>query len=98
MEQGTFDRNIPQHFTSLTDALCSLFGEGTRIESADRISGGDINEAYRLILTGGQSVFMKSNAKEKFSFFTAEATGLHSIARTKSIGTPHILGVGTDEG
>lgn len=98
MGQDAFDMATPQHFTSLTGALCSLFGEGTRVESAGRISGGDINEAYGLTLTGGECIFMKSNAKEKLSFFTAEAAGLHAIARTKTIGTPHVLGVGTDEG
>ena len=83
MGQDAFDMAIPQHFTSLTGALCSLFGEGTRVESAGRISGGDINEAYGLTLTGGECIFMKSNAKEKLSFFTAEAAGLHAIARMK---------------
>lgn len=89
--------NTPQHFTSLTSALCSLYGEGTKIESVERISGGDINEAYRLTLTGDKSVFMKSNTKENLSFFTAEAVGLDAISRTKAINTPRILGIGTDE-
>ncbi len=85
-----------QHFTSLESAINSLFGEGTKIESASRISGGDINEAYGLTLTGGKCIFMKSNTKENLSFFDAEAEGLAAIARTKAIGTPHILGVGTN--
>ncbi len=89
--------NTPQYFTSLTSALCSLFGEETKIESASRISGGDINEAYRLTLTGGKSVFMKTNTRENLSFFTAEAVGLNAIARTKTINTPRILAVGTDK-
>ena len=91
------DMITPQHFTSLEHALCSLFGEGTKIESTRRISGGDINDAYGLTLTGGQSVFMKANTKENMSLFTAEALGLGAIAGTKAIGTPRILGVGTDE-
>ncbi|MDE7199180.1 MAG: fructosamine kinase family protein [Lachnospiraceae bacterium] len=86
----------PQHFTSLANAVCSLFGEGTKIETTSRISGGDINEAYGLTLTGGKCVFMKTNTRENLSFFTAEAAGLCAIARTKAIGTPQILGVGTD--
>ncbi len=89
--------NTPQHFTSLTSALYSLFGEKTKIESVNRISGGDINEAYRLTLTGGKSVFMKSNTKENLSFFTAEAMGLSAISQTKTINTPRILAEGTDE-
>lgn len=88
----------PQHFTSLDNALCLLFGRGTKVERADRISGGDINEAYRLTLTGGKCIFMKSNTKENAPFFTAEAAGLAAMARTKAMGTPEILGTGTDEG
>lgn len=86
-----------QQFTSLTSALCSLFGEGTKIESTRRISGGDINEAYGLTLTGGQPVFMKTNTRENRFLFTAETLGLAVIAETKAIGTPKILGIGTDE-
>lgn len=87
----------PQYFTSLAGAVCALFGEGTKIEKINRISGGDINEACCLTLTGGRQVFMKSNAKENLSLFEAELEGLNAIARTKTIGTPKILGIGTDE-
>lgn len=86
-----------QHFPSLSAALSSLFGEGTQIETTNRISGGDINEAYGLTLTDGSCIFMKSNTKENRALFTAEAAGLCAIARTKAIGTPKILGIGTDE-
>ena len=88
----------PQQFISLESALCSLYGEGTKVEGTRSISGGDINEAYGLTLTDGKCIFMKTNTKKNISFFTAEAVGLTAIARTKAIGTPHILGVGTDEG
>lgn len=87
----------PHHFTSLKNALCVLFGEEIKIESASLLSGGDINEAYRLTLTDGKYIFMKTNKKENSSLFTAEAAGLNAIARTKTIGTPQILGVGSDE-
>lgn len=87
----------PRQFTSLESAVCSLFGEGTKIEGTSRISGGDINEAYGLTLTGGRRIFMKTNTKENLSFFTAEAVGLSAIAETGAIGTPRILGFGTDE-
>jgi len=90
--------STPQYFTSLESAVSSLFGEGTKIEQTRRISGGDSNEAYGLTLTGGKYIFMKCNTKEKLPFFTAEAAGLHAIARTEAIGTPRILGVGTDGG
>lgn len=88
----------PPHFPSLETAIHTLFGEETEIETTSRISGGDINEAYGLTLTGGSRIFMKTNAKENLSFFTAEAAGLAAIAGTAAIGTPRILGTGTDEG
>ncbi len=97
IKKGVLDMTMLQSYTSLSDALCALLGEGTKIENASRISGGDINEAYGLTLTDGNCIFMKSNKKENLSLFTAEAAGLDAIARTKAIGTPRILGVGTDE-
>lgn len=86
------------HFPSLNSAIHSLFGEGIEIERSSPISGGDINEAYRLTLTGGRHIFMKSNTKENLPLFTAEAVGLAAIAKTKVIGTPRVLAIGTDEG
>ncbi len=85
-------------FPSLESAIHALFGDETEIETTSRISGGDINDAYGLTMTGGSRIFMKTNAKENISFFTAEAAGLAAIAGTEAIGTPRILGVGTDEG
>ncbi len=85
-------------FTSLESAIHSLFGEETKIEKTARVSGGDINEAFELTLTGGRRIFMKANAKENLSFFMAEAAGLDAIAGTKEIGTPSVLGIGTDGG
>lgn len=90
--------NSVPYFDSLQGALASLFGSGVRIMKSDRIAGGDINKAYRLTLTDGMRIFMKSNRKENVSFFQAEAAGLTAIAQTEVIGTPRILGMGTDDG
>ena len=83
-----------QQFSSLRDALRGMFNAD--LKTTNRISGGDINEAYELLLTTGDRVFMKSNMKSNASFFTAEAEGLAAIARTGTIGTPRVLGCGTD--
>lgn len=90
--------SIPQQFTSIETALHTLFGSDIKIAHTDRISGGDINDAYGLTLTDGTHIFMKSNTKENISFFTAEAIGLSAIAQTKTIGTPRIICSGTDDG
>lgn len=85
-----------QQFTSIEEALISLFGNNVKIARMDRISGGDINKAYGLTLTDGTHIFMKENAKENADFFIAEAAGLTAIAQTKTIAVPHILCSGTD--
>ena len=86
------------YFLSLDDALTCLFGNNIKILRSDRIAGGDINEAYRLALSDGTNIFMKANRKENDSFFAAEVAGLTAIAKTGTIGSPHILCRGTDEG
>ena len=57
------------HYTSLAHALTDIFGSGISISHTDRLSGGDINKAYALILSNGKRVFMKANAKKKRRFF-----------------------------
>ncbi len=89
--------SIP-HYTSLANALVSLFGTSVKIARTDRVSGGDINKSYALSLTTGDRIFMKTNAKENAAFFTAEAACLSAIAETGTIGTPHLLCTGTDDG
>lgn len=90
-------QNNLQKFTSLKDAVVSLYGNNAEIIRTDRVFGGDINEAYKLTLQDGAHIFMKSNKKENVLFFAAEAAGLSAIAETKAIGTPHILCYGTDD-
>ncbi len=83
-------------FSSIDGALKELFG-GV-IEKTERIFGGDINDAFKLTLSGGEKVFMKSNRTASSSFFAAEAAGLSAIASTGAIGTPEVLGFGEENG
>lgn len=87
-----------QQFTSIDGAISALFGNSVKIAGRERISGGDINEAFGITLTDGNRIFMKRNKKENFSFFTTETAGLTAISETGAIGTPRILGCGIDEG
>lgn len=88
----------PENYSSLAEALVSLFGNSIAIMRTDRLSGGDINKAYALHLNNGKTVFMKANAKENAAFFTSEALALSAIESTKTIKTPKILCTGTDAG
>lgn len=89
---------LPPNYNSLAEALVSLYGNSVAIAETDRLHGGDINKAYGLTLNNGKKIFMKANAKQNASFFTAEAAGLTAIAKTGAIGTPEILCTGTDDG
>ena len=88
----------PPHFSTLAEALVSLFGPSIAIARTDRLSGGDINKAYGLTLSNGKKIFMKANAKDNASFFTAESLALSAIESTKTIKTPQILCTGTEPG
>jgi len=57
------------------------------IESRAAAGGGCINECH-VIRGRGRAFFVKLNAPERAEMFSAEAAGLHEIARTKTIRVP----------
>ncbi len=81
---------------SLAAAVASLYGEDVRVIAKEPVYGGDINRAYRLLLSDGTYLFMKSNPSMGLPFFRAEAEGLGALARTGAIGTPTPLAIGTE--
>lgn len=90
--------NNTLHFTSLAQALVSLYGEEIKILQTDRLSGGDINKSYGLTLSNKKHIFMKANSKDNVSFFKAESLSINAIKKTNTINTPNILCTGTDNG
>ena len=83
-------------YTSLAEAIRSICGQQRTITDKSPVFGGDINEAFRLTLDDGTSLFMKSNAPDLLPAFEAEQAGLQAIAGTGAIGTVKVLGIGTD--
>ena len=83
-------------YTSLAEAVRSICGQQRTITGKSPVFGGDINEAFRLTLDDGTSLFMKSNAANLLPAFEAEEAGLHAIEATGTIGTVRVLGTGTD--
>lgn len=79
---------------ALNETLRAVFGAEPLRFSA--ISGGDINEAFKLTLTDGTQVFMKANRSMPVAFFEAEAEGLNAIRETKAIRVPGVIAVGQD--
>lgn len=85
-----------KEFLSLSGLIRSLFGTGVSIIQKSSVSGGDINEAFLLELSDDNRIFMKTNRGKGPSFYEAEAEGLLAIAKTGTIGTPKVLGIGVE--
>lgn len=84
------------HKNSLEEAIAAIFGNDLRIVSRHQVYGGDINQSYKLTLSDGTAVFMKSNTLKNLPFFEVEANGLEALRQTNTIGVPRALGIGTD--
>lgn len=84
------------HVNMLEEAITAVFGENMRLTGKKPVYGGDINDSYRLTLSDGTAVFMKSNTQKNLPFFKAEASGLEALRQTGAIGVPKVLGIGTD--
>ena len=82
---------------SIDQAVTTLFGTNTHIDSKRPVYGGDINESYCLTLTDGSALFMKCNTLKNYSFFEAEAKGLEALRETGTIGIPRVLAIGADK-
>ncbi len=86
-----------ENAASLTEAIESVVGSGCRIENKLNVSGGDINAASIITLTGGRRLFLKENSAALVPMFAAEAVGLVTLAssglRTPPVPEPLAWGV-----
>lgn len=83
-------------YGSLNEALLGICGEEVNVIERKAVHGGDANDAYKLILSNGKALFIKSNSVERADFFRAEAEGIAAIRTTKALRVPCIHAVGTD--
>lgn len=67
---------------------------GARIAGAAALGGGDINEAARVDLDDGRTVFVKHHARPPAGMFACEARGLAWLAEPGAIRVPRVLGHG----
>ena len=84
-------------YPSLHHAIMDIYDNNIHIKSRRPVSGGDVNEAWRLELDDGTILFMKSNRPGFLANFEAEAAGLDAIRNTNTIGTPRVLGIGKEK-
>ena len=83
------------HTSTLEEAIAVFFGSAVKITGKQQVYGGDINRTYRLTLSDGSPVFLKSNTLKNLPFFEVEAGGLEALRQTDTIGVPEVLGMGT---
>jgi fructosamine-3-kinase len=76
--------------TALERALARRFG--AEVLGAERLSGGDINDAFAVTLGGGRRLFVKTNDRSPPGMFDAEARGLAWLAEARAIRLPEVLG------
>ncbi len=60
---------------------------------ARAVGGGDINEAFRVVLADGREAFVKTRADAAPGEFAAEAAGLEWLARAGGLRAPAVLAV-----
>jgi fructosamine-3-kinase len=61
-----------------------------------RVGGGDINEAFRVVLAGGREAFVKTRPDAAPGEYAAEAAGLRWLAEPGAVRTPDVLEVGDE--
>jgi fructosamine-3-kinase len=67
---------------------------GARIEEAEPVSGGDINQAYALGLSDHRRVFLKTNDACDPAMFGAEAHGLEWLRAAAVLRVPRVIASG----
>ena len=81
---------------SIRQCIRNIFGNEIQIEERMPVSGGDINQAYRLRLSDGSSVFLKTNRPDLEDMFRAEKEGLSALSASGVIPVVQPLFVGRD--
>jgi protein-ribulosamine 3-kinase len=71
----------------ITEKIEAVTGQPFKMVSADAISGGDINSAYRL-QGHNKSYFVKLSRADLAAMFEAEYAGLRAIAQTQTVHVP----------
>ncbi len=64
---------------------------GVTVVDSRMVYGGDINQAARLTLRDGETVFVKWNPAARPDFFRSEAHGLRELARAGAVRVPVVL-------
>jgi fructosamine-3-kinase len=88
---------LPRSVGAVTPELVATLERAlhSRIVQSVAVSGGDINDAYRVELLDRRRVFVKTNPRAPSRMFETEAHGLDWLRAAKAIALPEVLAVGT---
>lgn len=67
---------------------------GARVAAAEPVSGGDINDAYRVRLDDHRVMFVKTHARALPGMFAAEARGLAWLRDASALRVPEVIAAG----
>jgi fructosamine-3-kinase len=70
---------------------------GSPVSHTSRVSGGDINDAYRVKLVDRREVFVKTHDAAPKGMFQAEARGLTWLAEANALALPKVLAVSNED-
>jgi len=87
----------PQLSKHLEQQLSGVFQQAIKILNWQAVSGGCINQAYKLSCDSGITVFIKLNSASLLDMFRAEQQGLKILAKTHSIIVPKPILLGSFE-
>jgi fructosamine-3-kinase len=76
---------------ALEDAVAEALGEP--VAGGERVSGGSLNEAWRVELSGGRVAFVKTSDDATRGSYSTEASGLRWLAEAGGLGVPDVLAV-----
>ena len=67
---------------------------GAAVAAVRPLSGGDINDAWRVELSDGRAVFVKTRERADAEMFLRESEGLAWLAEARALRVPEVLAVG----
>ena len=91
------ESRMRRRYHSLEEMIQDNYGSSVFIIRTDSVRGGDINNAYRMSLSDGTYLFVKTNSVNNLNFFLTESGGLGALRSLNKVGVPEVLGAGTDE-
>jgi fructosamine-3-kinase len=69
---------------------------GNTVQSTRPLSGGDINDAFEVVLKNGEGIFVKTHPNPPSEMFEAEAHGLRWLKDAEAVRVPDVLAFSDD--